>query len=549
MQVAMIATLTPSRFVLRRAIRVGLLLVFSLALAGSALADNKKAHQQAQKALRQGEFQRAEHIYRDILKKDDRDTAARLGLSKALLKLRRIQDAFDHAARVLAVEPLSARAHSLLGSAILISGDFRLSIEEFKTALTLDEKDAMAVAGLAMIDFYENRTVDCILKLRRAISLDPNEPDYLFSLGQAAARSEKYREAADAYERFLQIAPRTDAERRARILGLIDFLRYLGRQSSLYELAGADRTVMPFEALDNRPIVKVRINGSKEPLRFVLDTGSGMSVLSDQTARRIGIKAVARGGVARAIGGGGSFEIVYGYLNSLELGDIRINNVPVYIRHFYDSHNPVDGYIGIAALARLVTAVDYGSRRMTLVRQRTIPDLSLVIDQTSKRMPVEGISVRPGVDIPLRTTSSGFLSGEVFIEGITKPLNFIIDTGATVTVLSERAAALDEAVAFIQKDRMRVFGAAGVEEDVKIALLPKLAIGNYTRERINAAVLNLEPINETSGFQQNGILGGNFLRHFRVVFDFWRGIVRLEPLELNSSQKENLPLEATPDTK
>lgn len=545
----MIATLTPSRFVLRRAIRVGLLLVFSLALAGSALADNKKAHQQAQKALRQGEFQRAEHIYRDILKKDDRDTAARLGLSKALLKLRRIQDAFDHAARVLAVEPLSARAHSLLGSAILISGDFRLSIEEFKTALTLDEKDAMAVAGLAMIDFYENRTVDCILKLRRAISLDPNEPDYLFSLGQAAARSEKYREAADAYERFLQIAPRTDAERRARILGLIDFLRYLGRQSSLYELAGADRTVMPFESLDNRPIVKVRINGSKEPLRFVLDTGSGMSVLSDQTARRIGIKAVARGGVARAIGGGGSFEIVYGYLNSLELGDIRINNVPVYIRHFYDSHNPVDGYIGIAALARLVTAVDYGSRRMTLVRQRTIPDLSLVIDQTSKRMPVEGISVRPGVDIPLRTTSSGFLSGEVFIEGITKPLNFIIDTGATVTVLSERAAALDEAVAFIQKDRMRVFGAAGVEEDVKIALLPKLAIGNYTRERINAAVLNLEPINETSGFQQNGILGGNFLRHFRVVFDFWRGIVRLEPLELNSSQKENLPLEATPDTK
>jgi predicted aspartyl protease len=152
--------------------------------------------------------------------------------------------------------------------------------------------------------------------------------------------------------------------------------------------------------------------------------------------------------------------------------------------------------------------------------------------------------VRPGVDVPVRTTSSGFLSGEVVIEGIDKPLNFIIDTGATVSVLSERAAALDQALGFIQTSRMKVFGAAGVSDDVKTALLPKVTIGSYARERLNAAVLNLEPINETAGFQQNGILGGNFLRHFRVVFDFQRAIVRLEPLELINSNKENMQWEA-----
>jgi predicted aspartyl protease len=201
--------------------------------------------------------------------------------------------------------------------------------------------------------------------------------------------------------------------------------------------------------------------------------------------------------------------------------------------------------LGIAALARLVTAVDYGTRRMTLIRQRSNTDLGAIVDQQKTRNTVEGIPTRPGIDIPVRTTSSGFLSGEVFIEGIKKPLNFIIDTGATVTVLSERAAALDEAVAFIQENRMRVFGAAGIAENVKIALLPKLAIGSYTRERVNAAVLDLEPINETAGFQQNGILGGNFLRHFRLVFDFQRAIVRLEPLELGKPQNENTPWEAT----
>src|SRR6202171_1736166 len=298
--------------------------------------DNEKARNRPQKAVRSADFERAEQLFRDLLAKDDHDNEARLGLSQALLKLRRLQDSFDYAARVVATDPLSPRAHALLGSTILASGDFRLSVEEFRTALVLNENEAMAIAGLAMVDYYENRTARCIAGLRRAANIDPMEPDYIFNLGQAAARSERYKEAADAYERFLVIAPRTDAERRARIRGLIDFLRYLGQQGSLYEVQGSDRTVLEFEAPDYRPIIKLRINGSKEYMRFVLDTGSGMSVLSEDTARKLGLKAVAHGGLARAVGGGGRFEIVYGYLNSIDIGELRVTNVPVYIRHFFD---------------------------------------------------------------------------------------------------------------------------------------------------------------------------------------------------------------------
>jgi predicted aspartyl protease/Flp pilus assembly protein TadD len=507
--------------------------------------DNEKARNRAQKALRAGDFERAEQLYRDLLAKDDHDNAARLGLSHALLKLRRIQDSFDHAARVAAIDPLSARAHALLGSAVLASGDFLLSVEEFRTALVLDENEAMAIAGLAMVDYYENRTGRCILGLRRAADIDPNEPDYVFNLGQAAARSERYKEAADAYERFLVIAPRTDADRRARIRGLIDFLRYLGQQGSLYDLQGADRTVLEFEAPDYRPIIKLRINGSKEYMRFVLDTGSGMSVLSEDTARKLGVKAVARGGLARAVGGGGRFEIVYGYLNSIDLGEMRVTNVPVYIRHFFDEQNRVDGYLGIAALGRLRTTVDFGSRRMTFVRPRSEANPARVTDAQGQPVKAEALEVQTGINVPVRTTASGFLSGEVFIDGISKPLNFIIDTGATVTVVSERLAALDEAQAFLKPGRMRVFGAAGVAEDVKMALLPKVAIGAYYREKVDAAVLDLEPVNETAGFQQSGILGGNFLRFYRIVFDFDKGVVRLEPLEKKAPPAGNPTPEGT----
>jgi hypothetical protein len=77
---------------------------------------------------------------------------------------------------------------------------------------------------------------------------------------------------------------------------------------------------------------------------------------------------------------------------------------------------------------------------------------------------------------------------------------------------------------------MRVFGAAGVADDVKMVLLPRVVLGTFGREKINAAVMDLEPLNETAGFTQNGILGANFLRNFCVSFDFPRGVIRLEPI-------------------
>ena len=511
-------------------------IVICLVLASSASAtvvSDEKTRNKASKAMRNGDFEVAEKIFRDLLIKDAHDNEARLGLSLALLKQRNLQGAYDNAARVILLDPLSSRAHALLGAAILSGGDFRNSVEEFRTALALSEDEPIAIAGLAMIDFYENRLELAIRGLRRAAGLDSNEPDYIFNLAQAAARSERYREAADAYERFLSIAPKTDEDRRGRIRGLIDFLRYLGRQSSLYVPTGANKTVVSFEGYDNRPILNVRVNGHKNLLRFVLDTGSGMSVISDATAKKLGLNPVARGGLARAVGGGGKFEIVYGYLSSVEVGDVRIENVPVYIRRFYDEKNPVDGYIGISLISKFVALLDYGQRTFTLVRQRSEDGSSwTTIDRAGNpEAPVGVITAANKHEIPLRTTSSGFLSGEVGLEGFDKPLNFIIDTGASVSVVSHRLAEFEPITAYLQPTKMRVFGAAGVAENVNTVLLPKVMLGALTREKISAAVLDMDPVNETAGFTQNGILGGNFLRHFRVSFDFARGLIRLEPLD------------------
>ena len=485
----------------------------------SSATPDKKTRSRAERALREGEFEQAEKMFRQLLEKDGRDTEARLGLSYALYKKRNLLDAYDHAARVIATEPLSARAHALLGSVVLASGDFRLSVEEFRTALSLKDDEALAIAGLAMVDFYENRLSASLAGLRRAAFINPDEPDFIFSLAQAAARAERYKEAADAYERFLIIAPRTDEDRRSRIRGLIGFLRYLGGQQSLYDVSGASQTEVSFELPNNRPIIKVYVNGNKEPLRFVLDTGSGMSVISDKTAKSLGVRAVAKGGMARAVGG--KFEIVYGFLQSIEIGDVRISNVPVYIRRFYDDEVPVDGYIGLSIITKHTATVDYGARLFSLKRSRSAND---------------AVAASPaGIEIPIRSTSSGFLSSEVQVEGIARPLNFIVDTGASISVVSEKLMEVEEMSALIQPARMRVYGAAGIAEGVKTLTLPRVVLGTQARANVDVAVLDLEPVNETTGFVQSGIIGGNFLRHFRVVFDFRKSVIRLEPLTAAAS--------------
>lgn len=508
------------------------IICFALVWSAPIVRADDKTRSRAERALREGDFEMAEKLFRELLSKDAGDKLARLGLSYSLLKLGNLQDAYDHAARVVASDPLSARAHALLGASVLASGDFRMAVEEFRTALDLKENDPLAISGLAMVNFYENRLDESLAGLRRAVFLDPREPDYLYNLAIAAARAERYRESADAYEHFLQIAPKYDADRRARIQGLIDFLRYLGNRRSLYDVGGSERVDVPFETTDGRPIIEVRVNGNRKPFRFVLDTGSGMCVISEQAAERLGLKPVARGGLARGFGGGGRFEIVYSFLSSIEIGNAKIENVPVYVRRFYDEKIPVDGYIGISAIGKFMAVVDYGTNTFSLMRGRSSDNMAI---STMLFRNKEGRTL-PSTAIPLRTTSSGFLSSEVRVDGIEKPLNFIVDTGASISVISAKLAEGEEINRFAQVTKMKIFGAAGVAENVGMLLLPRIRIGQHAREKVAAAVLDLDTINETTGFVQTGVLGGNFLQQFRLTFDFQHSLLLLEPTR-NSTRK------------
>src|SRR5262249_10449421 len=291
-----------------------------------AFAFGDRQHREGEKAMRAGEYEKAAKVFVDLITGDEHDIAARLGASFAYFKLQNYSLCYDYARDVLKVDDNNARAHALAGLALLRSGFLVNATTEFIKAIRLNPKEALAFGGLGEVDYYENRAKESRIKANYAAILDPTEPDFLITFARASSRMELFADAADAYERFLQIAPKTDREKRDRIQGLIHFYRQLAG-IRLHQITGPRAETIPFQlGIDRRPYIHLRVNGRLAT--FVIDTGSGFTVISTEAAKRFGISAMARGGMSQGVGGSGKFPIVYGLINNLGLGGLRIDSVP-----------------------------------------------------------------------------------------------------------------------------------------------------------------------------------------------------------------------------
>lgn len=478
---------------------------FAFGPASGPTDEFKKLLKDAQKLVRAGSLPEAEAVLKRAVDLEPKRSEAKVELAYVFNKERRLGDAYEMVFPVAQAEPKNARAFAVLGLTLLTGGRFREARLILYKAITLNKNEDLAWFGYGMLDFYENKIDQSLENMREAVFHEPDDPDYLFALAQVSARYEQYNEAADAYNRFLHVSNSADADRRARIKGLINFLHFLGQTGPLYISDGNQQTKVPFDLVGNRPVIKLRLNGKPDVLKFVLDTGSGISVISEETAQKMKIKPVTKGGFARGIGGNGKFEIVYGMLRQIDIGDVAIRSVPVYIRKFQNNANEVDGYIGLALISKFLATIDYGDLSFSLTRK----------DEDKQQF-----RATADTSLPLRLTSSGFLSGEVQLQGIETPLNFIVDTGASVSVISNRVSKNEGISPFASEEKLRVVGSAGITDDVSTFLLPRVTFGKHTRQSITAVALDLDIINEASGFEQAGILGGNFLKNYRLTFDF-----------------------------
>jgi tetratricopeptide (TPR) repeat protein len=518
--------------ILKRAEKIALcfLLLSSLFLIASQAQTRDKfkerSFREGAKALRAGDYKKAVAVYKEILARDPQETQAHLQIALAYLKTQNYRDCYDHALRASRIDATNAHAHALAGAALLRSGLIVSATNELVEAFRLNSKEPLAFGAAAEIDYYEGRTKESRAKAFQAHLLDPDEPDYLVTIARAASRLEYFAEAAEAYEKFLDIAPITDSERRERVRGLIRFYRRLAG-IKIYQVGGQPSGSAPFRlGLDRRPYVKVLINGREA--NFVIDTGSYSTVVSRKAVKRLGVSEIARGGNSEGFGGTGKFPIVYGLIKSVQIDGVKVQAVPCFIREFHvtedqPAEDREDGLIGLAVLSSFLTQLDYGASVLRLdPREDPAVPLSLPAD------------VRV---IPFRTTQNGLISVETEIDSAHR-INAILDSAAgSIVVSSSAVERFNLADRKIKGQRKRVIGAAGIADNVELLRVANCRVADLQLENMRALILDFGAINETSGFEQSGILGGDFLKNYRVTIDFARSQIRLQPH--TSAEKKN----------
>jgi predicted aspartyl protease len=152
----------------------------------------------------------------------------------------------------------------------------------------------------------------------------------------------------------------------------------------------------------------------------------------------------------------------------------------------------------------------------------------LVVDPKASKLQLLPPTPMPSEAIPL-VGKSGIVTAQVYING-QGPFTFGLDTGAGITVMSERVA---QQLALTKGEKEQLQGFCGIDEGHKTKLA-EFVIGNQQVKNMNAVIFrnNLFDL-----IGMDGLIGQNFLKQYQ---QHWRfdgtnemGLVQSGSIELN----------------
>lgn len=260
-----------------------------------------------------------------------------------------------------------------------------------------------------------------------------------------------------------------------------------------FQLAGGHQALI---------LVPARVNGVG-PVSFILDTGAGSCLLSPALASRASVAVTARD---TATGAGGHVEVDLGMAETLALGEAEVRDVPVAITDELSRIGQavgaaIEGDVGYGFLRHFRLTIDYVRSQLTIFRGGEAPAGAAAPEEVPFRLAGEKKSLV-------------LVSARVGGEG---PFTFAVDTGASTTVVSpELARGLP-----IGNGRPATMLGGGGKVAALSGTLPSVGVGEVESRDLGAVIGPfLGPLSEVVGTRLDGILGYNFLRQFRVTFDY-----------------------------
>src|SRR5690348_4775405 len=134
-----------------------------------------------------------------------------------------------------------------------------------------------------------------------------------------------------------------------------------------YFLSNSESTQIPFELYHNRVYLPVTVN-QREAIHMVLDTGAGMTGLSETTAQSLQLRS---SGAAKLVGNGDHLlSVKFAKDVHLRVGDAELSEKSVLVVPFdqMEMHEgrPIQGILGVDLFKRFVVTIDYAAQRLTL---------------------------------------------------------------------------------------------------------------------------------------------------------------------------------------
>lgn len=189
----------------------------------------------------------------------------------------------------------------------------------------------------------------------QAVAVRPDDPLFHYLRGTALSRLGFFHSAADAYRLSLGLMPPPEIARLAS--------QELSRLRHGSPAEGETQSTVPVEPGNGVWTAPVVINGSYRG-RFLLDTGSSVTIVSPALADALGLGAGAADGIAlQTLAGPTTGRTVT--LASLRVGDMELRDAPVVL---HDPGTGLDGILGGSFLNRYRLTLDPDRRLLHLNR-------------------------------------------------------------------------------------------------------------------------------------------------------------------------------------
>jgi predicted aspartyl protease len=430
----------------------------------------------------------------------------RMGVISSALRVAEFDLARQEAEKLYKADPKGPDSMTLYGDAMWSMGLFEEAEGLYRDALSAAPALARGHHGMAKSLAARSRLDEAMIEAQAALQLSPRDLEIHHTVGAIFERMHKYEEAAGAYSNYVNLLPNKDHSEKADwSRAEIRFLRSFGQRVPFETEPGADEKLytVDFRLVNDKVVVRAKVNDASAQ-DFVVDTGSENTVITRTTAQRLGITPVTYT-LSAGVGRVGLRGLQLARIDSLELGSLKLRNVPCLIKNPPLQDIPIKETEGLSPLALGYSMViDYKTHKLTF----------------GKHLPDEP----KDFELPMRVHRLATVRGTVDH----RQANFVIDTGGEVISISSATATSLGKPETGRRIALKVYGTSGWDPDAFLMPGVDLMFDTIAYKNFPVVVLNLNAPSALLGFQLGGIVGHKFLSKYRVGIDLERSVLRLK---------------------